>query len=115
MQQTLQHNGRFGTGAAPKLLMNQGGSGAAPMMAGRMMAGGMTGQSLTSGLEDLKKTAGVVPEHTTATAVAVQEAICNSGSSCHLRLASTHSISLPNEQKSSERAQQYYSCPVLGQ
>lgn len=59
MQKTLQHNGRFGTGAAPKLLMNQGGSGAAPMMAGRMMAGGMTGQSLTSGLEDLKKTAGV--------------------------------------------------------
>jgi hypothetical protein len=62
MQQTLQHNGRFGTGAAPKLLMNQGGSGAAPMMAGRMMTGGMTGQSLTSGLEDLKKTAGVTSD-----------------------------------------------------
>jgi hypothetical protein len=57
MQQTLQQN-RF-TGAAP--MMRQGGNGAAPMMAGRLMSGvgGMTG-SLTSGLEDLKKTAGAL-------------------------------------------------------
>lgn len=60
-QHTLQqHNsGRFAV--APKLLVGQQG-GAGPMMAGRMMpgVGGMAGQSLTSGLEDLKKTAGAV-------------------------------------------------------
>lgn len=39
------------------------------MMSGRKMAGGMGGQSLTSGLEDLKKTAGAV---TTTTAAAVR-------------------------------------------
>lgn len=64
MQQTLQQQqqqGRFTS--ASKLLVNQGGgAGPAAMMAGRMMGGvgvgGMTGQSLSSGLEDLKKTAG---------------------------------------------------------
>jgi hypothetical protein len=55
MQQTLQQQNRFGTGAS-KLLVNQGGAGA--MMNGRMMAGGGMGSSLSSGLEDLRKTAG---------------------------------------------------------
>lgn len=58
MQQTLQQQNRFGTGAS-KLLVNQGGAGA--MMNGRMMAGGGMGSSLSSGLEDLKKTAGWSP------------------------------------------------------
>lgn len=63
MQQTLaphqQQSSRF-TGAS-KGLVNHPGMGAPGMMAGRMMpgVGNMTGQSLTSGLEDLKKTAGV--------------------------------------------------------
>jgi hypothetical protein len=59
MQQTLQHNSRPQFTGASKLLVGQQGGAGGAMMSGRMMAGGMGGQSLTSGLEDLKKTAGV--------------------------------------------------------
>jgi hypothetical protein len=68
MQQTLQQQNRFGTGAS-KLLVNQGGAGA--IMNGRMMAGGGMGSSLSSGLEDLKKTAGWPTTAVVATASSV--------------------------------------------
>jgi hypothetical protein len=63
-QQSLMHNSsRYAAAVAPAKVLAQGLVGQhGAMMAGRMMAGGMgvvTGQSLSNGLEDLKKTAGV--------------------------------------------------------